>query len=764
MAGAPHFREVVFRGEFPLAELSFRGTRFPGRVNLTALNPFIPLNDKDSGIPAAFFEIQVKNPTKEAIRYTIVGVLSNPFMADNVNRIQRSSGLTTLHLTSDGCDAAAPEYGDLALATDAEEVSGQEYWFKGAWFDELEVYWRELMSPGRFKNRRYSPARAGAGTSGLLAVHLPVPPGETGNARFIVSWNIPNCERYWGDTCGLKAEAERKGVAWRWRNHYATLWKNSRASARYALQNWDRLHEETQLFRKTLFASSLPEAALEAVSANLAILKSPTVMRLEDGTLYGWEGACSRDGCCEGSCTHVWNYAQAFPFLFPSLERSMREANYTHNQDSDGGMHFRLQLPLGVGCSTFRPCADGQFGDVMKTYRDWKISGDTDWLRKLWPKIKKSIEYAWNEHNPDRWDPERTGVLQGRQHHTLDMELFGPNAWLTGYYLGALKAASEMAAHLGEQETADEYMSLFTRGKTWADRNLFNGEFYGQRIDLKDRSPAEQFDAMNYWNDEHNELKYQIGEGCEIDQVIAQWHANLYGLGEVFDPKQVKEALRSLYTYNFKAAMREHFNACRLYALNDEGGLVICHWPEHAYRPMTPLPYAGETQNGYEWAACIQMIQAGLIKEGMTCVRAIRSRYDGERRNPWNEFECGSNYARSMATYSLLQAFSGFEFDMVRRTIGFHPIQEEEGRFRCFWSLASGWGEVILRPGQAELCVLYGSLRLKAFRLSLLRSAKAQSARANGEAVAFTQEADALRFSRLLTLRRGESLRVKVKR
>ena len=188
---------------------------------------------------------------------------------------------------------------------------------------------------------------------------------------------------------------------------------------------------------------------LDAAGANLSILKSPTTVRLEDGTFYGWEGCHPAAGSCEGSCTHVWNYQQALPFLFPALERSMRTADYKYNLNAAGGMSFRMSLPLGTGNETERPCADGQFGNVMKTYRDWKLSGDEAWLRGLWPAVKRSIEYAWSPDNADRWDPEQTGVLWGRQHHTLDMELFGPNSWLTGFYLGALAAAKEMAEALG---------------------------------------------------------------------------------------------------------------------------------------------------------------------------------------------------------------------------------------------------------------------------------------------------------------------------
>ena len=93
--------------------------------------------------------------------------------------------------------------------------------------------------------------------------------------------------------------------------------------------------------------------------------------------------------------------------------------------------------------------------------------------------------------------------------------------------------------------------------------------------------------------------------------------------------------------------------------------------------------------------------------------RAIRDRYDGFKRNPWNEIECGSNYARSMASFAMLQAYSGFRYDMVRGMIGFRPVVN--GDFRCFWSLGKIWGEYE-RSGTVQFIrVLHGSAEFSAF-------------------------------------------------
>ncbi len=733
LGGLPHFAEVEFEGTFPVATLTFRDGKFPGTVTLRACNPFIPGNADDSSIPAACFEVHVTNPGGDDLDYTVALAVSNPARAGSVNRARRDGAAQLLTLAASDIADDHPSSGDLTIATDCAGVSYQECWFRGMWFDDLTIYWHDFTAPGGFQNRSYpEPGAAGhgfgVGDTGVLAATLGVPAGATRSARFVLTWSYPNCVNYWHP---VGAEGEQRDgpppelIHAEWRNHYATRFPDSAASAVYCLREWERLHDRTVAFRDALYASSVPVPVLDAAAATLSVLKSPTVLRLEDGTFYGFEGVRVEQGCCEGSCTHVWNYACALPFLFPDLERSMRDADFRYNAGADGGMTFRLQLPLGRERLGFRPCADGQFGGVIKAYRDWKISGDSEWLRAHWATIKRNISFAWAESNPDRWDADRDGVLEGRQHHTLDMELFGPNSWLTGFYLAALAAGAEMAEHFGEAETAAEYRTLFARGKAWVDANLFNGEYYQQRIDLTDRSILQAYSGgaaesyrggrssvWNYWDDEHGQIKYQVAEGCAIDQVLAQWHANVCGLGEVFDREQTRSALAAIYRHNFKRSFRDHFNPARLYAVDDEAGTIICSYPRTL--PVVPITYAQETMHGFEYQAACHMIQEGMLAEGVELVRAVRDRYDGSRRNPWNEIECGNNYARSMAAFALLPAYSGFEFDAVAGHLGFSP-KVSDTPFTAFWSLGSGWGTCTLDAAEIRLQVESGELSLSSF-------------------------------------------------
>ena len=669
----------------------------------------------------------------------------------------------------DSVDAPGDDVGaeNICLATDAEDISYQEYLYRGEWFDALEVYWKDTMKFGPFCNRSYKAKECRTQDNALISARIRLEAGETKTLRFVISWNHPLNRNTWKGEDSKRSDIDNQWLAKSWKNYYALLWENSAKSASYALENWQRLYRATADFRDALFSSSLPQEVLDAVSANISVLKSPTVWRLEDGTLYGWEGVGEREGSCEGSCTHVWGYAQALPFLFPALSRSMRRAEYDYNWADDGSMSFRLMLPLGAPRWNFRPAADGQFATIMKTYREWRISGDTDWLKAIWPRVKKSLEFAWSSENCDLWDPGKTGTLSGRQHHTLDMELFGPNSWLSGMYLGALKAGMEMAAAMSESDAEQEYRSIFEKGCAVLNDQLYNGEYFIQDINLEDPDILSPYKEKYptyvlgsgtvsdvYWSDELKEIKYQIGEGVSIDQMLGQWHADLYGLGQIFDPEKVQKALGSLFKYNFKETMRKYYNPCRIYCLNDESGLTICSWPEDKQKPAIPAPYSQETMHGFEYAAADLMIRRGMKEKGLKVVKAIRDRYDGRRRNPWNEIECGSNYARSMASYALLLSFSGFSFDARKDHLSFNPPQWMNSRY--FWSFRSAWGVIEFQGIKAMLFLRGGCLPLRS--LGLPESFKPIGLSLNGDNKTFTMSGDFVVLEDRLLLTSGDCL------
>jgi uncharacterized protein (DUF608 family) len=536
LAGVPHFDAVDFYGRFPTADLVFKDARFPGGVRMAAFSPFIPHADRDSSMPVAMFAIEITNTTNADIDYTLAGTLGNYGNNSGTHTFTMKGGVSILAMTSGEAEPESETHrGGVAIATDAAEVQHQDFHYRGQWFDDLTLFWKDFARPGPLPERRYEGPRTRHMQQfpehGTLAAKVTVAPGERKVVRFAISWSFPHGDIYWAHRNKPDAEIPDKATPL-WRNYYSTQWADASASASEALARWDELSSKTVTFRDGIFGSSLPASVKDAATATLALLRTATVIRLEGGELWAWEGQHRWDGSCEGSCTHVWNYQQALSHLFPAIERTMRDTEWAYNQQPNGGLTFRQKLPLGSSLDIIGPCADGHFGAIIKTYRDWRLCGDTAWLTRQWPAMVRAMAYAWSRDNPDQWDPGETGILSGRQHQTLDMELFGPNSWLGSMYVAALFAVAQMAIAMGDEGLAEKCERLGRAGAAYINDRLYNGRYFIQEIDLSDKGVVQRFDTGRnagvladsfmsaYWSDEHSEIKYQFGEGCIADQIL----------------------------------------------------------------------------------------------------------------------------------------------------------------------------------------------------------------------------------------------------
>ncbi len=729
MSGFPHFKNVEFDSFFPIANLKFQDDDFPADIKLLAFNPLIPHDEYNSGLPCAFFEWELQNTSNERIDYTLFFNVQNPASASKNLEIENSRGIL-FKCTDKNEDEIG--YKELCAITDANDTAITEYWFRGDWMDPVTTYWKNITELERLPKRTYLELREDDSTRfhdhGTLAAYISLNTGEKARVRFVLSWNVPIQYNYWSP---YKNEA---GKDITWKNYYATQFENAEASAKYAIANFDNLLLKTKDFADALKNSTLSKSVKDAVSANLSVLKSPTVLRLEDGSFWAWEGVNEKSGSCEGSCQHVWAYVYSLAFLFPRLERSLREITMKYALKESGETAFRVKLPIGREPGNFRPCLDGQMSEVIQCYREWKFSGDTDWLKAHANKIFSMLEFAWSYENKDKWDINCDGMLEGRQHHTLDMELFGPSSWLQGFYLLALDCGAKIAEALGEFDRAKKYRMIYENGKKRTNEELFNGEYFIQKIDLKNKKTIEEFDAQDYWNEESGEIKYQVADGCIIDQMLADYHAAIIGLPPIFDKDKKSKALESLYKYNYKPSMRDVTNMWRNFALNDESGTVICSYPKGKKVPFIPIPYSEECMTGFEYALAALMISSGKIAEGENMVRAIRDRYDGEKRNPWNEIECGNNYARSMASFSLLPIYSGFSFDMTKEYIGFKPLIAGDSKF--LFSIKDTYGTVEYNGKKLILRILGSPLKLQA----LGHSGTAKALKIDGKYIDFQIE------------------------
>lgn len=710
--GLARFRDCTFRARFPFAHIEISDPQVPVKCEITGWSPFIPGNADDSSVPVAGLEYKLTNTSGEAID-SVFSFNSSNFMATGGGGESVTAGPGHGFVLRQPAPEGKPwDEGSLAVSIlDDSHVLANLGWFRGGWFDPLTMAWNHVQAADAFDRPAYDSGRPSPGATLFVPVQLGA--GESRTIRVLLAWYCPNtnlregaepqAESDSGAGCAC-SPASTEG------QHYRPFYTSRFANVEEAMSWWggrySDLRNSTSQFTATFYDSTLPPEVLEAVAANLGILKSPTVLRQHDGRLWAWEGCWDGAGCCAGSCTHVWNYAQAIPHLFPSLERTLRETEFCISQDTRGHQTFRTSLPIRPTSHGFHAASDGQLGGVMKAFREWRISGDTEWLKCVWPRVRESLDYCIAA-----WDPDHTGVLMEPHHNTYDIEFWGPDGMCSSFYLGALQAAVVMAEALGED--AALYKELRDKGARTLENDLFNGEYFNQKIMLEGLRAKPPVEDPSY-SPEAVELlrkegpKYQYGNGCLSDGILGAWIAEVCGVPEFLDSGKVRSTLKSIHRYNFRQDLMAHSNPQRpTFAYGNDPGLLLCTWP-HGDQLSLPFVYSNEVWTGIEYQAASHMIMMGLVDEGLEVVRGARTRYDGRYRNPFDEYECGHWYARAMASYGLLQALSGARYDAVEKTLYLKPVVK--GDFRAFISTEGGYGIVGVRNGEAFLDVVSGEI------------------------------------------------------
>jgi uncharacterized protein (DUF608 family) len=563
---------------------------------------------------------------------------------------------------------------------------------------------------------------------GALGRKLRLAPGKAATVDFVLTWHFPNLE------------LEGLGKVGR---HYAARFESAQAVAEYVADHFERLASETRLWRDTWYDSTLPYWFLDRTFLNASILATSTAYRFRNGRFYGWEGV----GCCPGTCTHVWHYAHAPGRLFPELERAAREmADYGVAYEAETGrIRFRAE-------HNNHWAVDGQAGCILRVLREHQMSADDSFLRRLWPRVKGSLEFLISR------DAGADGIVDGPQHNTLDADWFGQVSWLSSLYVAALRAGEEMAREMGDEEFAKKARRIADAGSKNIDARLFNGEYYFQLPDPEHAKTVGSYD------------------GCEIDQVFGQSWAYQVGLGRVLSESQVKRALGSLWKYNFTPDVgpyRAAHKPGRWYALAGEAGLLMCSWPKGEKSRVAEAFdfYFNECMTGFEYQAAGHMLWEGMALEGLAVTRAVHDRYHASRRNPWNEVECGDHYARAMASHGVFLAACGYEHHGPKGHLGFAPRLTPES-FKAPFTTAEGWGSFSQRVEnnrlRAEIGVRWGKLRLKTLALALPPGVAdgALEVRLDGHRVQATRSVEEKRLlitlPEALLVKAGQKLEVKV--
>ncbi|MCO5224323.1 MAG: non-lysosomal glucosylceramidase [Thermomicrobiales bacterium] len=713
LATLPGVTGTEFCGPYPFANVAYQDEALPLDIRMQAWNPMIPFNANDSGIPAITFTFTVHNPGTSTYTGTLAATQQNTIGWDGIaeisgtrcklfggNRNEDASGngRTAVRMINDFLPAIAAGNGQTMLSTNAYGATTCTDW------RDLEEFWPPFANYGHLPDSRNTgPTAKGETCNAAIGVPFTIEPHGTRTISFQIAWYFPNRYINWyqWDTFGVDDPKSQLWVG----THYATVFASVDDVSSYLWKNHDELLTQTRSFSDALTGGNLPEVLIDTVTAQMSIMRSPTCFWADDGNFYGFEGcngfstlhhAPGVTGSCPLNCTHVWNYEQSLAHLYPELDRTMRDTEWFLQQHPSGYLPHRVPLPRYVSRIWGRhiggpdnPALDGLLGAILKTWREFRSTGDLAWLERCWPHVEQALVFIHEEN-----DPDQQGTIEGEQPNTYDISIFGLNTFLGTLYSAALYAAGHMAERLGHAERAEQLRSMAANGSAIMEERLWQGEWYIQEVDL------EQYSEQNW------------ATGLHSDHLLGQWWADVLQLPSTLDPEHIRKAVESIFTYNFRENLEGIPTPERWFGVPSDAGLINCTWP-HEGRPEVPTRYSDEVWTGLEYEVAALLISTGQMDKAMTLLQAVRDRYDGHRMNPWNDIECGDHYVRAMSSWSLLLAATDFGWDaqLGELTLGNRTGQE---RLVAPFFAAPAWGTYeIDADGDITIRVIGGEIEVK---------------------------------------------------
>ncbi|HME52448.1 MAG TPA: GH116 family glycosyl-hydrolase [Candidatus Lokiarchaeia archaeon] len=688
----PCVEDLEFTGDYPFATIRFLDDRLPVDISMTAWNPMIPLDVKNSSIPVILFTFTVTNKSGEdPVRLRLGGTMLNFIGWDGVSKIDLNyyqhflsnknipialDNVTGINLCSENPLISNHVNGDVFFGTiGSKSIAIPVLAFTNDFPEALND--PELTSK-TFDTTVLSPH--GSTWLGAVVQELSLEPSGQQQVTFVLTWYFPN--RIVNYDRGLHDKVipgDKRKTEFYLGDLYGTWYSNAVNVACYIAENLPMLETKTRAFHDALYDTTLPDALKFSVAATSSFLRSPSCFITASGEFHGFEGCNGAStggghgGCCPMDCTHVWNYVLTVARLFPELEVSMRNSEFARI-DPNGALPHRMILPsylpqlwnVAIGGPSF-PALDGQLGCILKTYREYLTNGDETWLGSAYPRIKELLRHVF-----ENYDPYMQGVITDAQGTTYDIEFFGKNTFIGFLYLAALKVGELLSNKYGEQEFSASCKTRFDKGQEAYDA-LWNGEYWIQEYD------AEKI-ARN-----------QYGTGCLSDQLFGQWWAYVLGFDEMMPAEHIDAALDSIVKYNLREDFSGFEQKPRVYAMENERALLVATWPR-GDKPEFPVIYGDEAGwTGIEYELASLLIKRGKLDAAMDIVNAVRNRYDGRFRSPWNEVECGDHYVRAMSSWSMYEFGTGFRWNAPTKCLELVPAFSENP-FTAFFITDSAWG------------------------------------------------------------------------
>lgn len=703
--------KIEYSGRFPFVNMKFSDPEMPFDIYLEAFSPFIPHDPKNSSLPGIYFNFRIENPSAKNVNVMLIASQRNCVAYDVLEKyfitdLTETESFKHFTQTVGGMDESYSSFGEMGMASLSTSTSYYLGW------EHKHPYYENLLfdnsfpnindTGGRNWNDPYSGKKVGRygrrekeqRSFSSLAVTRDLKAGEEFSHSFLMTWFFPNnygahndnseLNEIWdGDyTFGQQLTRDQG-------HYYENFFSDADEVAEYMITNKEELTERTRKFLNDFYASTVDEFVLDQINSNLNTFVTSSTFT-ENGNFGIREGMSPHKSWGPNVTIDVSLYgSSAIINLFPELQqRSMN--SHRKLQTSEGEINHGLGYDLdftqnGTWGVYHRIDMPGNY--IQLVTRDFFHTGDTSYLREMWPSLKKAVEYVLNERDEDGdLMPDMTGIMCSYD----NFPMYGLSSYIQSQWIASMRSMIEAAEVMQDREALKKYRKIYRKGSELMDEHLWNGEYYILSRDytgLCDNIPNAT----------------EKDEACLTDQIIGQWIAHQSNLGYLFDKEHVKKALESIMEMSFKEGF----------------GLRNCSWPEYPY--LFPIhksdlwvDQANTPWTGVELAFASLLIYEGFYEEGLEVIREV----DNRQRNSglyWDHQEFGGHYYRPMSSWQIVNAIAGLGIN--QGVYSFAPVLTEE-EYTLFFSFNKGTAHYIKDEDGITLDVLSGTMILRELILS----------------------------------------------
>ncbi|MDD5006319.1 MAG: GH116 family glycosyl hydrolase [Candidatus Omnitrophica bacterium] len=620
----PAIENIKYKGEFPFVYLDYEDKDIPLEISLEAYSPFIPGEEKNSCLPVTELQFKINNPTSRYIEAALLVNVRNiigEWCVGRFNQVIDEADLISLNMLLKKHSPMDQAQGNMSIAVVKSDKYAVSYLGEYNLMPKPFAFNKEEMRLEAFElfsqegelpniNSEIPVSSESVELAGAFSVKFKLKPKSRIKIPVILAWNFPLC---------LDGHV------------YSNYFKSSREAVHYFYNNKKELSEKTDAFVGQLKQLNIPEWLRDALLNNLYTFFSSTIWtkRMSFAFLEGPQ-VCPLTGTLD-----VRFYSSvALALLFPQLElKELME--FAQTQRADGYiMHDlgRMRLDLASVSTNRFYWKDLNSKFILMVYRDYLWTKDLEFLKKLYPFIKKAFYWLVETDKNKDGLPDNEGA-----DHTFDLwYCYGASSYTSSIFLAALLSLIKIGQIMEDKDTEQVAAEYFKKGKKNFEKKLWQ---------------KTHFIEYNNRNNRSSKGLPKISIACTVAQLTGQWYAHLLDLGYIVSKEKVKKAIHTILELNAK---------------DSPYGLTNSVYPD-GERDNSCL-HSANIWVGINYSFLSLAIYEGFSKEAQEIGKRIWSNICEKEKNVWNQpdiyssskgdYLFGDHYMRNLAIWAILFALS----------------------------------------------------------------------------------------------------------